>query len=819
MVSSQFPEVPRTNGVWLRWSWRDLRRHWVAVVVIALVMAIGIGVYAGLGSTSTWRRLSNDESFAVLDMHDLQVTLSPGTFIQEGILSAAVGGLEDSGAVVAASERIVVDNQIDASTGSDSILVAARIVGMDVASGTAVDDLWVRDGQVPVAGSSSGVLEAKFAEHWNLPAAGSVTVGGNRRVEYVGLGMSPEDFFYEGPEGSIFSEGDLAPLYLPLSAAQDVVGRPGSVNDLVVKLADGADRDRVEAQLSAAVADLGVSAIVSTRDDATSYRVLYEDIDNDQQFWNMLAGLVLVAAGLAAFNLVSRIVEAQRREIGIGMAIGVSRMKLAIRPLLVGVQVGVLATIAGVAVGLLVGQAMANLIESFLPLPVQRAPFQFGVFSQAAVLALLIPIAASAIPVWRAVRVEPIEAIRTGHLAAKTSRLTDLTGRWKLPGSSFTQIPIRNFLRTPRRTALTAVGVGAAIAALVAVFGMLDSFGRTIDQIGSELTKGDADRTVVQLDTFYPTDSPVIVAISDAPTVGAVDTGLRLPVTALATNGADDLDLLVELIDLDHAAWTPTIEQSGGAPEAGVILSGKALDDLGLSLGQSLSLLHPSRGSSGAFALVESEFTVTGIHANPLRSFAFLDLDQAARFGLQDTTNILHTSPGAGAGRADLQRALFGLDGVTSTQPVAQISEAFDSALAQFVGFLVIAAAAVLALALLIAFNATRISVDERRREHATMRAFGVPVRSIMGVVVKESVLVGILATVIGLATGVVFLQVMLRSLATTTLPDLAIGTFISPTTVLIAMAVGIVAVAIAPLFLIRRVSKMDIPDTLRVME
>ena len=238
-----------------------------------------------------------------------------------------------------------------------------------------------------------------------------------------------------------------------------------------------------------------------------------------------------------------------------------------------------------------------------------------------------------------------------------------------------------------------------------------------------------------------------------------------------------------------------------------------------MSLGQSLSLLHPSRGSSGAFALVESEFTVTGIHANPLRSFAFLDLDQAARFGLQDTTNILHTSPGAGAGRADLQRALFGLDGVTSTQPVAQISEAFDSALAQFVGFLVIAAAAVLALALLIAFNATRISVDERRREHATMRAFGVPVRSIMGVVVKESVLVGILATVIGLATGVVFLQVMLRSLATTTLPDLAIGTFISPTTVLIAMAVGIVAVAIAPLFLIRRVSKMDIPDTLRVME
>jgi len=819
MVNPPVADPPRSNGIWLRWSWRDLRQHWVAVVVIALVMAIGIGVYAGLGSTSTWRRLSNDESFAALDMHDLQVTLSPGTFIDEGALVAAVDGLADPGVVVQASERLVVDSQIDASTDTDAILVAARIVGMDITSGDAVDDLWISQGQNPTAGSAAGVLEAQFADHWNLPADGVVTVGGNRTVDYAGLGTSPEDFFYEGPEGSIFSAGDLAPLYLPLGVAQDVVGRSASVNDLVVTLADGADRDAVEVQLGDAVAELGVSATVSTRDDTTAYRVLYEDIDNDQQFWNMLAGLVLIAAAIAAFNLVSRIVEAQRREIGIGMALGVARSKLAIRPLLVGVQVGVLGTLAGVGVGLLVGQAMANLFKSVRPLPIYRTPFQFSVFAQAAVLALLIPIVASAIPVWRAVRVEPIEAIRTGHLTAKTSRLTDLTARWKLPGSSLTQMPIRNFLRTPRRTVLTAVGVGAAIAALVAVFGMLDSFGRTIDQTGNELTKGDADRVLVQLDTFYPVDSDVITTIADAPEVGATDAGLRLPATAIAGNDKEDLAVLVEIIDLDNAMWTPTIERSDGSPEGGIILAGKAADDLGVRLGDMITLQHPTRTDAGSFALIESDFTVSGTHANPLRTFAFLDIDQAEHFGLRGAANIVHTAPATGTERGDLQRALFDLDGVTSSQAVAQISEAFDTALDQLVGFLIITGVAVLALALLIAFNATRISVDERRREHATMRAFGVPVRSIMGVVVKEGVLVGALATLIGLGAGFLFLQVMLRSLATTTLPDLAIDSYISPATVLIAIAVGIVAVSIAPLFLTRRISRMDIPDTLRVME
>ena len=42
----------------LRWSARDLRRKWLQVAAIALVIAIGTGVYSALGSTSTWRRAS-----------------------------------------------------------------------------------------------------------------------------------------------------------------------------------------------------------------------------------------------------------------------------------------------------------------------------------------------------------------------------------------------------------------------------------------------------------------------------------------------------------------------------------------------------------------------------------------------------------------------------------------------------------------------------------------------------------------------------------------------------------------------------------------
>ncbi|MDH5290269.1 MAG: ABC transporter permease, partial [Acidimicrobiia bacterium] len=126
----------RWLGWWLRWSWRDFRSHWIAVMVIGLVLAIGTGVYAGLGSTAEWRRQSNDASFAALEMHDLRLTLSPGTFIDQGALLASIASIEGADSVSAVTERLVVDSQVDTGSigGAESVLVPARLVGMSFRS-------------------------------------------------------------------------------------------------------------------------------------------------------------------------------------------------------------------------------------------------------------------------------------------------------------------------------------------------------------------------------------------------------------------------------------------------------------------------------------------------------------------------------------------------------------------------------------------------------------------------------------------------------------------------------------------------------------
>jgi putative ABC transport system permease protein len=357
---------------WVRWSLRDLRAHWAAVVAIAVVIAIGTGVYAGLASTSTWRRLSNDASFAATNVHDLRATAAPGTFLDEGQLHDLVASLPSAGQVADATERLVVDSQLEADTENGTALVTARVVGGTLDS-RAVDRVWVRDGSTPQPGSGTGVLEAKFADFHHLPATGTVRLAGDRPVAYSGVGIAPEEFYVAGPEGTVMAEADLATVYLHLADAQTLVGRTDAVNDVVLTVRPGGDIDRVERDLRTAAAQFtGAGLVVTGARDVDAVRVLYEDIDNDQQFFTAFALLVLVAAALAAFNLVNRIVDAQRREIGIGMALGAPRRHLSVRPLLVGAQIALFGVVAGIGIGLIVARAMQGLLESMLPLPEYR---------------------------------------------------------------------------------------------------------------------------------------------------------------------------------------------------------------------------------------------------------------------------------------------------------------------------------------------------------------------------------------------------------------------------------------------------------------
>ncbi len=791
------------------------------MAAIALIIGIGSGTYSGLTSVSAWRRTSYDASYRALNMYDLHIELANGSYVDADALAAAVTGIARADDLESVEPRLVQPTQVDASSHDELVLVPGRLVGVDVrAGGPKVNGIRALHGRT-LRGADSGanvaVLDEHFGDKHNLSPGTTLRIGGAQPMKVVGRGLSPEDFIVIGDQGSLWA--DFAVLYAPLETVQRLTGRPAQANDLVLTVRSGADPDAVEAEVRAALdrAFPDVGATFTARDDDEVRRLLYDDIDGDQRFYNIFAVLILLGAAFAAFNLVVRIVESQRREIGIGMALGVPRREIALRPLLIGAQVSLLGAVFGVAVGLLIDSFMAGLLRSFQPLPHWATAFQPGVFARGAALGLVLPMVATIFPVWRAVRVAPVDAISTTHRAT-SSGLAPLLRRVPIPGSSVAELPIRNVLREPRRTLLTAFGIAAAITTLVGVVGVIDSFLATIDRGDKEILGASPDRLTVSLDFFYPDADERVRAVVDAPSVGAAEPGLTVGGT-LAPGTDHEIDVLLSAVDFESHLWRPTaIAGTLRTDEPGLVIAEKAARDLGLHVGDTVTLRHPKREGLG-YSFVETDLPILAIHPNPYRFIVFLDRRWTGLMNLDGIANVVQVVPARGSSVEDVQRGLFGTDGVASVEPVSAAADAIRDRIGDALGIFNVIEGAVLVLALLIAFNSTAINMDEHARENATMFAFGLRVRAVLGVAIAESVVIGVIGTALGVLFGRLLLEWLVRGLIPETFPDVGIDVHLAASTVATAIGFGVVAVAIAPVFTLRRLRRMDIPSTLRVVE
>jgi predicted permease len=114
-------------------------------------------------------------------------------------------------------------------------------------------------------------------------------------------------------------------------------------------------------------------------------------------------GLALAAVGL--YGIVSYTVSHRTREIGLRMALGATRAGT----LALVVKQAAVVTLIGVTLGLGAGFALARVASSLLYGVSATDP---TIFTSVTVLLLAVGLMASAVPAWRAMRIDPITALR-----------------------------------------------------------------------------------------------------------------------------------------------------------------------------------------------------------------------------------------------------------------------------------------------------------------------------------------------------------------------------------------------------------------------
>ncbi|MHA2244213.1 MAG: ABC transporter permease [Candidatus Hodarchaeales archaeon] len=817
----------------VRWSLRDLRERKFQVVAISLIIGLGTGAYVGLSSTTPWRQYAFDQSNEKLYMFDLKMELALGSWVNQTKLKSVLNDLPHADWINAMEFRVIFPTSVNASTKNQTILVNGRLIGINVSSGSenlAVNGIEIVDGR-DIKGSEADtsvcIVEYNFAEYYDLkPNNQTIYLPGGIQLSFIGTGMSPEYFMViEG--NSIMAESFFCALFIPLQTAQKIIqgliGLPdGHVNEAIFLLSSEADINTLETEINNAFTENFPATNVkfTKKEEQPAYRIQNEDIPTDQTMYFIISFLILMAAAFGTFNLVSRVVSSHRRQIGISMGLGVPPLQLAFRYLIFSFEIALGGVIFGLFLSQFIGFSLGNVYSQVIPMPVWKEWLVVELFMQGAILGILIPFSATIIPIWRATRVNPIQAIQTGYTLSTGKGAAPLLERLHFTGSIFFQLPFRNFARNPRRSISTILGISLALCVLVAILALLDGSNFLLDREQEIMEGNSPNRIDIVLNDFYNVSEATVLNMTQNTKIEKAVPTIQFP--GKVYGAQDSFSLSIQFLDLQNEIWTPVLiegNKSANSSFPGIILSKKTARDLDVSVGDQIQLEHLFRESRIQYSTFNSTLEVIGIYGSQVRFWAFMDLSDCYILNCTGFINSIMLVPKLGVSVDSIQKDLFGIPGYSGAQTIIRLVETYEELIELFTSVLTVMQYAVMALALLIAFNTATINFDERIREFATMGAFGTPIRTSTWMLMVESVIIGIFGTLLGYFPLGFLVMEIFQIQVRTSMPEVNLTGILFPESITIILFIGLVLVALTPLLSIRKLIKMDLPSALRVIE
>jgi len=214
---------------------------------------------------------------------------------------------------------------------------------------------------------------------------------------------------------------DSSVVIVTLRTMQELYGLGEGVHGVNVKIADGADPDRVARDINRA---LPVDGMAKSWMDANEEFLFILQLEKNMIFF-LLLFIIVVAAFSVASSLLIAVVR-KTREIGLLGALGAKPSQVAACFCFQGVIIGVVGTITGVLFGYTVVYFRNDLVAGFTKLTGSAEALErFYQFSQLpahlagsdlaliVTCALVVSTLAGLVPAWRAARLKPVEALRS----------------------------------------------------------------------------------------------------------------------------------------------------------------------------------------------------------------------------------------------------------------------------------------------------------------------------------------------------------------------------------------------------------------------
>ena len=844
----------------LRLSLRTLLAHKGRFAMTTFAVVVGVGFVVGSFVVTDTLRRSVDELFETITTVD--VTVRATTELESGGGGPASRGridrsLEDDieavEGVAAADGSVVGYAQLVAPDGEPVTTTGAPLFGFNWPDDPRLSAAVIEDGRPPER-AGEVAIDRGTADDYDFSVGdrtAMIVTDGQVDVEIVGV-------FRWGDTNSLLGARltGMEPAW-----ADELLAAGGQVDTVDVLADDGEDPVALAERITAALPE-GVEAVPSEQ-------VIEEGQDQVSGFVSVFQNVLLAFAGIAVFvsafyiNNTFAIVLGQRvRELSLLRALGASGSQVVRSVVLEAATVGVLASVLGVGVGLLIAGALQGILAaSGFELPERAMVLGGRTLLAAAVVGVPITVLSALPAARRAARVPPIAGLAgTDGSGARSKRSRVVLGASLVAagvvvlgvglfvlddtGATFACLGIgtiavflgvatlspliatpvvgvlgwplahgrgptgrlarANAMRSPERTARTAaalmIGLALVTTALVVGESMKRSFA---DAVSGAVT---ADYVISGGDSFTGFSPELAADLRALPEIGAA-TGIRFDRFSFDGNEADltgvDADAAEAVVDVD------LVDGSFDDLDAGsIMIHEDSANERGLEVGDTVEVTYASGGPQ--------EVEVAGIYGDATFAGNYVvDLDVfAERYPANNLDLFVFARVADGVDAAEARPAI---EAALEDYPQVTLEsrEEFNESQQDQVDQILLAVNGLLGLALLIALlgiaNTLALSVVERTREIGLLRAVGQSRRQARLMVLAEALIVSLFGAVLGVAIGLV-----LGLGAVSAMPPSIISTTAVPTaSIVVVVVLAAVFGLVAGLLPARRASRLDVLDAI----
>lgn len=428
--------------------------------------------------------------------------------------------------------RVIGSGLIDLD--DEPLPIQAQVISLPDYRDAKLNAIYLTDGRM-FDGDRAGevVMLRSFAiAHGLKPGAVvNATMNGFRRsFIIVGLAQSPE-FLYTAAPGELVSDDNrFAVLWMSRSTLEAAFDMEGAFNEAILSIARGVEPAMVIAAVDRHLDRFGGLGAYD-QNDLPSNRFVSEEIDGLRSMSDSIPPVFMAVAAFLLYIVISRMVQAEREEIGLMKAFGYSNQEVGAHYTKLIMTIAVGGALSGCLMGIVAGRSLIDFYLVYFKFPFlvfRLDPYAF-VFGFA--ISVISASAGGLLVLRNVFLLTPAEAMRpatppdyssAGRIGARLIQFLDQPSRMVL----------RRLVRQPVRMAGAVAGVAAGVALAAAMASILASFDDMM-----ELSFSVVDRSDVTVTFIHPIESRTAFDLESLPGVIEVEPVRFVP--AILRNGLE----------------------------------------------------------------------------------------------------------------------------------------------------------------------------------------------------------------------------------------------------------------------------------------